>query len=44
MNSIGRLIKLERIKQNMSQAALSEGICSNTYLSKIENDLVEADI
>lgn len=44
MNNIGRLIKLERIKQNMSQAALSEGICSNTYLSKIENDLVEADI
>lgn len=44
MNNIGRLIKLERIKQNMSQAALSEGICSNTYLSKIENDLVVADI
>ena len=36
MNSIGKLIKFERIKQNMSQKSLCHGICSNTYLSKIE--------
>lgn len=37
MNQLGILINLERKKQNMSQAALCEGICSVSYLSKIEN-------
>lgn len=37
MNPIGVFIKKERLSQNMSQEALAEGICSNTYLSKIES-------
>lgn len=37
MNQIGIIISRERKKQNMSQAALCEGICSVSYLSKIEN-------
>lgn len=34
---LGTLIKMNRIRQNMSQKALSEGICVNSYLSRIEN-------
>lgn len=34
---IGKMIKDERINQNMSQASLCVGICSVSYLSKIEN-------
>lgn len=34
---IGSLIKMNRLQQNMSQKALSEGICVPSYLSKIEN-------
>lgn len=34
---LGSMIKLNRISQNMSQQALSEGICVSSYLSKIEN-------
>lgn len=37
MNQLGIIINLERKIQNMSQAALCEGICSVSYLSKIEN-------
>lgn len=37
MNQIGIIISRERKKQNMSQGALCEGICSVSYLSKIEN-------
>lgn len=33
----GLLIKRERIAQNISQQALCEGICTPSYLSKIEN-------
>ncbi|HAX72004.1 MAG TPA: hypothetical protein DCY20_00615 [Firmicutes bacterium] len=34
---LGSLIKINRIKQNMSQQALCEGVCVPSYLSKIEN-------
>lgn len=34
------IIKNERIKQNMTQKALSLGICSTSYLSKIEKEHV----
>lgn len=33
----GLLIRRERMRQNMSQQALCEGICTPSYLSKIEN-------
>lgn len=38
MKNIGFFIKQERIAQNMDQMALADGICSNSYLSKIENN------
>nr|WP_243201593.1 MULTISPECIES: helix-turn-helix transcriptional regulator [unclassified Fusibacter] len=34
---LGSIIKMNRLRQNMSQKALSEGICVNSYLSRIEN-------
>jgi tetratricopeptide (TPR) repeat protein len=37
MNNIGLLIKMSRIQQNMKQISLAKGICSTSYLSKIEN-------
>lgn len=42
MNQVGLIINMERKAQNMSQSALSEGICSVSYLSKIENLEVNA--
>lgn len=39
---IGSYIKLHRIKQEMTQAELAEGIVSFAYLSKIENGKTEA--
>ncbi len=38
---LGALIKKERIAQNMSQESLAHGICTPSYLSKIENGQVE---
>jgi HTH-type transcriptional regulator, quorum sensing regulator NprR len=38
MNNIGLLIKMARIQQNMKQVSLAKGICSTSYLSKIENN------
>lgn len=38
---IGTLIKSERIKQSMKQNVLAKGICSPSYLCKIENNQVE---
>ncbi|MFC6039373.1 helix-turn-helix domain-containing protein [Paenisporosarcina macmurdoensis] len=38
MNNIGLLIKMSRIQQNMKQVSLAKGICSTSYLSKIENN------
>ncbi|MDE8051543.1 helix-turn-helix transcriptional regulator [Erysipelothrix rhusiopathiae] len=37
---LGTLLRNERLKQNMSQQALCEGICSVSYLSKIESNTV----
>ncbi|CAM3114281.1 helix-turn-helix transcriptional regulator [Filibacter tadaridae] len=34
---IGQLIKVERQKINIRQDELAQGICSPSYLSKIEN-------
>ena len=39
MSSIGHIIKSERIYQSMKQTTLAKGICSTSYLSKIENNL-----
>lgn len=39
MSSIGHIIKSERIDQSMKQTTLAKGICSTSYLSKIENSL-----
>lgn len=41
---IGSIIRINRIKQQMSQKALSKGICVPSYLSRIENgDLLPSD-
>lgn len=37
---LGTLLRNERLNQNMSQKALCEGICSVSYLSKIEANTV----
>ncbi|GGJ93767.1 transcriptional regulator [Lentibacillus kapialis] len=39
---IGAYIKLHRIKQELTQAELAEGIVSSAYLSKIENEKTAA--
>ena len=39
--SIGLIIKYERLKQDIKQTNLAKGICSISYLSKIEHNLVE---
>jgi len=38
MRSIGHIIKQERLNQNIKQISLARGICSTSYLSKIENN------
>lgn len=38
MSSIGHIIKFERLDQSMKQITLAKGICSPSYLSKIENN------
>ncbi|MCA9725758.1 MAG: helix-turn-helix transcriptional regulator, partial [Kurthia sp.] len=40
MLNYSQIIKNERIKQNMTQQALAKGICSTSYLSKIEKEHV----
>ena len=40
----GTLIRQERLRQKLSQEALCHGVCSTSYLSKIENDVVECNI
>ena len=37
MKNIGSIIKKERIKQQITQKELANGICSTSYLSKIES-------
>jgi HTH-type transcriptional regulator, quorum sensing regulator NprR len=39
---LGAIIKLNRLKQNISQRELSNGICVHSYLSKIENGEITA--
>lgn len=39
---IGNIIKHERKKQGMKQGVLAKGICSPSYLCKIENNQVES--
>ncbi|WP_214762949.1 helix-turn-helix transcriptional regulator [Exiguobacterium sp. s146] len=34
----GNLIKIERMRRNMKQSVLARGVCSISYLSKIENN------
>lgn len=36
--NFGNLIKVERMRKNMKQSVLARGICSISYLSKIENN------
>lgn len=38
--NLGQKIKLERLKSHMTQQQLAEGICSTSYLSKIEKNHV----
>ncbi|MGB2992656.1 MAG: helix-turn-helix transcriptional regulator, partial [Paenisporosarcina sp.] len=40
MNNFGHVIKLERIRNNMKQITLAQGICTPSYLSKIENNSI----
>ena len=41
---IGSIVRLNRIKKNMSQKALAKGICVPSYLSRIENgELLPSD-
>lgn len=39
MEGIGLVIKMERLRQGMKQITLSKGICTPSYLSKIENNI-----
>ena len=39
---IGRIIKYHREKNEITQEVLAQGICSKTYLSKIENNVTQA--
>ncbi|MGG3690405.1 hypothetical protein [Caldifermentibacillus hisashii] len=43
MSNIGKLVKLKRLEKNMKQDELCRGICTPSYLSRIENNLVIAD-
>ncbi|MER2121915.1 MAG: helix-turn-helix domain-containing protein [Solibacillus sp.] len=38
---VGHFIRSERLKKNMKQSYLAKGICSPSYLSKIENNSTE---
>ncbi|WP_391122238.1 tetratricopeptide repeat protein [Psychrobacillus sp. L3] len=38
MSSIGYIIRQERLNQKIKQSVLAKGICSTSYLSKIENN------
>lgn len=41
MYTIGEIIKAERLKQGVTQELLSDGICSTSWLSKIESGIKE---
>lgn len=38
LGSLGSIVKKHRLKRSMTQETLAKGICSNTYLSKFENN------
>lgn len=40
---LGQIVKFYRIKNKIKQNVLCEGICTPSYLSRIENSLVKAD-
>ncbi|WP_394188826.1 helix-turn-helix domain-containing protein [Paenisporosarcina quisquiliarum] len=40
MNTFGHVIKFERIRQNIKQVKLADGICTPSYLSKIESNSI----
>lgn len=40
MKTFGHIIKFERIKQNIKQVQLSDGVCTPSYLSKIESNSI----
>ena len=40
MSCLGHVIKFERIRQNIKQVQLSDGICTPSYLSKIESNSI----
>ena len=40
-NSLGPIIREERFKRNLTQGEVAKGICSISYLSKIENGLYD---
>ena len=40
--ALGSIIKINRVKQKMSQRELAKGICVHSYLSKIENGEIVA--
>jgi len=40
MNKYGHIIKFERIRQNLKQVQLSEGVCTSSYLSRIESNSI----
>jgi HTH-type transcriptional regulator, quorum sensing regulator NprR len=42
LEGLGQIIKLYRKKNDISQSELAKGICSISYLSKIENEKIES--
>lgn len=44
MREIGTYLKYMRIQKKITQEQLSNGICTPSYLSRIENNLISADV
>lgn len=42
LEKIGKQVFYKRLQQKMTQEELCQGICSVSYLSKIENGKIEA--
>lgn len=43
MIEVGTYLKFLRLQKNVTQTELSVGICTPSYLSRIENNLIKAD-
>ncbi|WP_121616695.1 hypothetical protein [Virgibacillus halodenitrificans] len=43
MMEVGTYLKFHRLQKNVTQTELSVGICTPSYLSRIENNLIQAD-